>query len=237
MCKANLRIDWATHAAAKYACENWHYSKSAPAGKLVKLGAWEQGKFIGVVIFGRGSNKHIASPFGVDSELAVELVRVALTLHDTKVSRILAVALRFLKVQSPKLRVVVSFADPNQGHHGGIYQAGNWVYSGVGTQDKRARPYRKHGRVFHWRTVAGELSKRGKPSTVEAAVSLGYEPLEQSPKHRYLMPLDDAMRAQIQPLSKPYPKRVKQAMAGVQPEQRRGSTDPHAPSSTTGGMP
>ena len=27
------------------------------------------------------------------------------------------------------------------------------------------------------------------------------------PKHRYLMPLDDAMRAQIEPLRKPYPKR------------------------------
>jgi hypothetical protein len=35
-------------------------------------------------------------------------------------------------------------------------------------------------------------------------------------KHKYLMPLDDAMRAQIKPLRKPYPKRAKQASAGDQ---------------------
>ena len=31
--KANLKIDWATHEAAKYACTNWHYSKSVPINK------------------------------------------------------------------------------------------------------------------------------------------------------------------------------------------------------------
>jgi hypothetical protein len=50
-----------------------------------------------------------------------------------------------------------------------------------------------------------------------------------SSKHRYLMPLDDAMRAQIAPLSKAYPKRAKQAMAEHPSAQRQGSTDPHAP--------
>jgi hypothetical protein len=29
-------------------------------------------------------------------------------------------------------------------------------------------------------------------------------------KHKYLMPLDEAMRAQIAPLAKPYPKRAKE---------------------------
>ena len=50
-----------------------------------------------------------------------------------------------------------------------------------------------------------------------------------SRKHRYLMPLDKEMSAKIAPLAKPYPKRVKQAMAGVHPEQRRSDTDPPAP--------
>jgi hypothetical protein len=31
--KPELKIDWASHEAAKYACENWHYSKCLPAGK------------------------------------------------------------------------------------------------------------------------------------------------------------------------------------------------------------
>ena len=48
-------------------------------------------------------------------------------------------------------------------------------------------------------------------------------------KHIYLMPLDEDMRKRILPLSKPYPKRDKQAMTGTQPEQRQCSTDHHAP--------
>ena len=48
-------------------------------------------------------------------------------------------------------------------------------------------------------------------------------------KYRYLMPLDKEMSAKIAPLAKPYPKRVKQAMTGDQPAQRRSDTDPPAP--------
>jgi hypothetical protein len=48
-------------------------------------------------------------------------------------------------------------------------------------------------------------------------------------KHRYLMPLDKKMSDKIAPLAKPYPKRVKQAMTGDQPEQRRRDTDLPAP--------
>ena len=43
------------------------------------------------------------------------------------------------------------------------------------------------------------------------------------------MSLDKEMSAKIAPLAKPYPKRVKQAMTGDQPEQRRRDTDPPAP--------
>ncbi|WP_459208945.1 Mom family adenine methylcarbamoylation protein [Bacillus haynesii] len=55
----DLKIAWATHKAAKFACENFHYSKCLLAGKLVKIGTWEDGKFIGVVIFSRGANGRI----------------------------------------------------------------------------------------------------------------------------------------------------------------------------------
>ncbi|MFE9277177.1 Mom family adenine methylcarbamoylation protein [Paenibacillus glucanolyticus] len=60
----DLRVDWATHEAAKFSCENFHYSRSLPAGKSVKVGAWEDGQFIGVVIFSRGATQNIGSPYG-----------------------------------------------------------------------------------------------------------------------------------------------------------------------------
>lgn len=131
MPKADLKIDWATHAAAKYACENWHYSGCLPAGKLVKVGAWEKGKFVGVVLFGRGANCNMVKGYGLTQDQGCELARIALTRHDTPVSRISSLAMRFLKKQSPELRLVVSYADSEQGHHGGIYQAGNWLYRGL----------------------------------------------------------------------------------------------------------
>ena len=130
MSKVDLKIDWATHKAAKYACENWHYSGCLPSGKLVKVGVWEEGKFIGVVLFGRGANNRMAGSYGLTQNNACELVRIALKSHSSYVSRIASQAIRFLRRQSPGVRLIISYADPKQGHYGGIYQAGNWVYSG-----------------------------------------------------------------------------------------------------------
>lgn len=97
--KPKLRIDWASHEAARYACENWHYSKSIPAGKLVKVGVWENDKFIGVVLFGRGANQNLSNAYGLPQDEACELVRIALTKHGTPVSKVMAIAIRFLKKQ------------------------------------------------------------------------------------------------------------------------------------------
>jgi len=225
MAKANLRIDWATHKASKYACANWHYSGCLPAGKLVKVGAWERGKFIGVVLFGRGTCNHLAHRFGCDSTNACELVRVALNNHATPVSRIVSIALRFLKTMFPQMRLVISFASQDAGHHGGIYQAGNWVYEGK-TSPKDEFLFK--GKRATDRQVS-QFVKETRVSRIEWESQGVLTRLPTQPKHRYLMPLDAEMRERIIPLSKPYPKRAKQAITGDQSAERQGSTDPHAP--------
>jgi len=224
MSKANLRIDWATHEAAKYACENWHYSKCLPVGKLVKVGAWEDGKFIGVVLFGRGATPNLGKPYGLGQDECVELVRIALTKHQNSVSRIASLAMKFLRKSNSNLRLIVSFADQSQGHHGGIYQAGNWVYNGNGDS---AKFYMIKGKLTHPRSIGA----KGLVQNIHGArqIDPNATVVDVPGKHRYLMPLDEDMRQRIMPLAKPYPKRVKQAMTGNHPEQRQGSTDPHAP--------
>jgi len=224
MGKADLKIDWATHAAAKYACENWHYSKCVPKSKLSKVGAWEDGKFIGVVIYGSGATPNLGKPYGLEQDQCIELVRIALTKHATPVSRIAAIANKWMHNANSGLRLIVSFADTTQGHHGGIYQAGNWIYSGQGNA---AKFYMIHGRLTHPRTLGSaglvqnlDGARRRDPNASVVTVA---------GKHRYLMPLDAEMRERILPLSKPYPKRAKQAISGDQPSERQGSTDPHAP--------
>lgn len=231
MNKADLKIDWAPHEAAKYAVETWHYSRVLPVPPLVKVGAWERGKFIGVVIFSRGANNNLLKPFGLGPTEGCELTRVALTKHNTPVSRIVRLAVQFLRRNSSALRLVVSFADPSEGHHGGIYQAGNWVYTG--RQPPTTEYIAPDGKQWHGRMVSkdGRIKVQGKYRNcwrIDQCV-----PVEKPGKHRYLMPLDDEMRRQILPLSKPYPKRAKQAMTGNHPEQRQGGTDPHAPTVST----
>lgn len=213
--KPELRIDWATHDAATYAVENWHYSKRMPKAKLVKVGVWEDERFVGVVLFGSGAGQSTnGTRYGLAASGEVaELVRVALRDHATPVSRIISVALKFLARVNPGLKLVISFADTAQGHHGGIYQAGNWVYSGVTEGDKE---FHVKGEVLHPKAV---YMRRWVQS--EAWLKQNIDPmarLVKTPgKHRYLMPLDTEMRERIAPLSKPYPKRPKQATDGHPP--------------------
>ena len=227
MAKIDLRVDWCSYEAAKYACEHWHYSKSVPVPPLVKVGAWEKDRFVGAVIFSRGATPNLLNPFGLKQTEGCELTRIALNRHESQVSRIVRVAIAFLKRTSPSLRIVVSFADPAEGHNGAIYQAGNWIYTGESSKSIEyidSNGKRVHGRMVKkkgWTIVHGKRRVALTPIQCTA--------ITKPKKHRYVMPLDNEMRARVLPLAKPYPKRPKQAMAGDHSAQRRCDTDPDAP--------
>ena len=221
--KPVLRIDWATHEAARYACEKWHYSKSVPVPPLVKIGVFEDEKFIGVVIFSRGASSNLLKPYGLAQTEGCELTRIALTTHKTPVSRIVRLAIAFLKKRSPTLRLIVSFADPHQGHVGGVYQAGNWIYCGTTSKSKEfwLGGKRLHSRQISekgWNIQQGNVRKTPKPSECKVIETPG--------KHRYLMPLDDEMRAKIAPLAKPYPKSTRAKKQDSEPPSELGGAVP-----------
>lgn len=200
---ADLRLAGCSRKAAEFACVNWHYSGKIPAGKLVTVGVWEAGSFIGAVVFGRGANNNIGTRYRLGQTEVCELVRVALKSHRAPVTRIVAVALRLLRQQSPGLRLIVSYADPAQGHVGGIYQGGNWLYAGA---SQAQRELVINGADVHKRS-AGSRWGTASPERLRALTGL---PVEYGPKlwkHTYLMAFDPAMAAQIEPLRKPYPKR------------------------------
>jgi hypothetical protein len=96
------------------------------------------------------------------------------------------------------MRLVISFADTKEGHHGGIYQATNWIY--VGEAEPRKLP-KLNGKFIHERSLS-VLVKSGKAKRNEC------EWVQAMPKHKYLFPMDDHMRKKISHLSKPYPKRA-----------------------------
>ena len=190
--KPALKVAPCDHAAAKYAVENWHYSQVLPAGKLFKVGAWEGGKFIGCVIFSYGANNNIGSPYGLAQTEVCELVRVALRARVWPVSRIMRFAMKMLREHNPGTRLCISYADPLQGHHGGVYQAGGWLYSGGSSSSVKV--FYK-GKWSHKKTVDdARVDQSRMPKRVDP------------PKHKYLYPLDEAMKCKIEPLRKPYPK-------------------------------
>jgi hypothetical protein len=200
MSKTDLKLDWATHEAAKYAVMHWHYSKRMPMPPLLKIGIWEDGVFVGVVLFGRGSTSTLGRKFGCSQLETTELVRIAMRDHATTVSRVVSIAIAFLKRKNPGLKIVISFADPSQGHIGSIYQAGNWIYTGMSPPDKQ---YFYQERWQHSREIRGGAfgGKRKLKDYSHLPFKIA------SGKYRYVMPLDKKMRKQIEPLRKPYPKK------------------------------
>jgi len=199
--KVELKIDWATHKAAKYACETWHYSGCLPAGKIVKIGVWENFKFIGVVLFSGGPTPNMWKTYDLSPIRGSELSRIALTKHNTPVSKIVSLAIKFLRKSCSKLRLIISYADTEQGHIGTVYQAGNWIYVGKFGGNMYNVIRKSDMKKIHMRNAREEIA-RGRAKKDWFIWSLS------KPKHKYLMPLDDEMRKRIEPLRKPYPKRA-----------------------------
>lgn len=95
--KVDLRLDWCSYEAAKYAVEHWHYSRSLPASKRVNVGVWENDVFIGAVVFAWGANNNLAHAHDLPQTEICELCRVALSEHRAPASKIVSIAIKMLK--------------------------------------------------------------------------------------------------------------------------------------------
>ena len=158
-------------------------------------------RFIGAVVFAWGANRHLAGEYKLKMTECAELCRIALNKHVTPVSRILSIAVKMLKREMPGIRLLVSYADLNQGHEGKIYQASNWVF--VGKTGFEAGIMLK-GKLTHRRTIN---SKYGTSDIgwLQQHVDPRATRYEGKPKYKYLLPLDDEIAERVKPLSKPYP--------------------------------
>lgn len=199
-----LKIANCSHEAAKFAVLNWHYSKAMPNGRLIKYGVWEDDNFIGAVVYGRGATPNLGKPYELSQWEICELVRVALTNHKTPVSQIVAETLRQLKANNPGIRLVVSFSDPSEGHKGGIYRAGNWLYTGT---SGKSTFFLINGRKTHPRTI-GSMGGIQNIEWVRKHVDPNAETILNPPKLRYIYPLDKQFRRKVAKLALSYPHAV-----------------------------
>lgn len=212
----------------------WHYTGTLPAAGLDCYGVREDVRFVGVVVFGMGANPRLARPFGLARHEVRELVRVALADRRQQwTSAVVARCLEQLRRDRPGVRLCVSYADPNHGHVGTLYQAGNWTYLGT---TPPGRVLWLHGRRYHPRSLYqryGTSSLARLRASVDPKAQGSYDP----PKHKYAYPFDGQMRRRLRRMSRAYPRAVKESQATRPAASREGHvrsvlTAPKAPLST-----
>lgn len=165
-----------------------HYTRSVPSGKSLYYEF--EGAF---VVFSIPANKNISRwLLGVDNAVW-ELSRLwAPDGHDPNLlTRAISAAISAFKRENPKVRALVSYADPNAGHRGGVYRAASWIFAG---QCEENRAYRDaDGRIFSRRAFHS-----GRKSLKKAEIlAKGYVEHKLPGKLRFVRPLDHRTRKHL----------------------------------------
>jgi hypothetical protein len=159
-------------------CKEWflkkHYAKRIP-NSIFTFGIYAGSLLQGVVSYGMTANNNLNEI--VQGVKAIELNRLVINddVDKNTLSFFVSQSLKML----PKPMVVISYADSGQGHHGYIYQATNWIYTGLGKGDYE---FRKNGRQYHRKNIYDLLGT----GSLENAKKHGYEVVKVEPKHRYI---------------------------------------------------
>jgi hypothetical protein len=160
-----MRLEIASNKAVKYACLNFHYAKAIPNVGLAYNVFNKNNEWCGVICYGIGATNNIAEPYNLKQGEVIELVRMALNGKQDSTTKAMAISLKLIKKNAPNVKLVVSYADSEQGHYGIIYQATNWFYTGFSVDTNLIiNGERKHRRTLgskYGTCSAIELRKKG----------------------------------------------------------------------------
>jgi len=151
-------------------------------------------KLIGVMTYGHPvSNRTVASitkthPLELDEVL--ELTRLVCFDGYGKnlESHFIGASFKWLKQNAPEVKVLVSYADPEQTHTGTIYRATNWYYQGCGVSklmpDYSIKLF-ENSEWIHSRTV-GERYGNKNIENLASRIGHTFWRKEETAKHRYI---------------------------------------------------
>ena len=134
----------------------------------------------------------------------LELRRLASDGTDV-LSRFLAETLRALKASG--VPAIMTWADPSAGHHGGIYQATNWIYTEPRSYNWNSHYRKPDGTVIDHRAAYKMFGSSAKKVVLAAEPT--WEAFLPPMKYRYIMPLNVSANEAIaatNSLRRPYPK-------------------------------
>jgi hypothetical protein len=135
-----IKEKYSVKSIDNFVCKDWllhkHYAKRIPSISYA-FGLFNENNILnGIVCYGRPV-AHILVKNAFDGEYQeqfLELNRLVINegLEKNILSYFVAESLNML----PKPQVLVSYADSSQNHHGYIYQATNWFYTGLSAEFK-----------------------------------------------------------------------------------------------------
>jgi hypothetical protein len=204
-----MRLEIASTKAVRYALLNFHYAKTIPSVQSSFSIFNQKNEWCGVICYSIGANKSIGTFANLRQGEVCELVRVALNGKQESTSQALSISLRLLSKKNPLIKLVVSYADSEQGHLGIIYQATNWYY--LCTSRRVHHVNIRTGKRMHNRGYS-ELPKDKKKD---------YKNTDVYDKYKYAYPLTNEMRELCEKLKKPYPKRVQNIDSDVISNQKK----------------
>jgi len=108
---------------------NIHYAKRVPPISH-SFGLFRDGELVGVITYGKPASPSLCKGIAGEKYSSTVLELNRLVLRDNKkneASQLIAGSLKLL----PTPTIVASYADTDQDHLGVVYQATNWIYSGI----------------------------------------------------------------------------------------------------------
>jgi hypothetical protein len=182
-----------------------HYAKRMPSISYA-FGLYEDDILVGVCTYGTPSSTHLRNGIAGEenSEYVLELSRLCIeSKHKNAASILVGRSLQML----PKPSIVVSYADTEQNHVGYVYQACNFIYTGLSIKKKDwAIKGMEH---LHGQTIA-DISRGQEKRLDFMKEKFGddFYMKERARKHRYIFVTgkNKKLKAAIRYPSEPYPK-------------------------------
>lgn len=241
----DIRVAPVKSADANALVKRLHYSGKVVNNSQLHLGVFLGNRLEGVMQFGPSLDKRKIQGLvsGTGWNGFIELNRMAFSdrLPRNSESRAIAIAMRMIRKHYPHIEWVISFADGTQCGDGTIYRAAGFVLTDC--RKNKDVIVDSCGAITHslaqktGKTKLELYAKTGGKSAFIGTPLAGYQLryiyfINPSARERLTVPIlpfsrIDEMGARMYKGEK----RPKQAETGDHPEQRRGSTDPDAPSS------
>ena len=187
--KSRIVMKPISHSVAKKVILKHHYSHTFPAAELY-LGFYVDEKLNTVILYGQSTASKMANSLPGKYWELVRLFSFDWAGKNME-SYCIGQSIKYIKKYHSDIKVLVSFADPEQGHNGTIYQATNWLYCGKSQADEW---YIVDDEKIHPRSMVAKYGTRGKKKLDEMGIK--FERKFLPGKHRYIYLLGKSKKEQ-----------------------------------------